>query len=424
MGIEHERVFRSRLASVFERAAEPATIEAYWLAVARAAIDPFIAEEQADAHVDACAARLGLDGPLAWGALSKRSAELSLALSERFHAHGSALDNDDPYFDRYFLVDHVLGLDRARYESAIASLDGALAIARSDAFVQASLSRMSLARVLWGAFERMELGVVLQAVEPIAVREREPSGALDFDDFAIVHPRYGVGVARRDTSERGALECCFVDAERTLEGDDAYWRDPRAVFRAAAVEQLERRAGNASDERFWSVVAELGWDDTAPIDACGARLAARCSLEECVMLHSRMYRKKSELRARVEAWERESGTTISIGDDGMNDLLCHVIGLGGAEYHASFEDPSRVSARADEQTFAESFAYVFQHAERSYAPEIYTRALAPLAVDWDGGPPPASRVVRHPLHGLGVITRTTAGSVSIAFEDQERQFAT
>jgi len=65
---------------------------------------------------------------------------------------------------------------------------------------------------------------------------------------------------------------------------------------------------------------------------------------------------------KLTAWVTKTGRPIEAGDDGLLDLLNHVIGLGRETYQAALADPSLLATRAEAHDYEESFAYLEQHA--------------------------------------------------------------
>ena len=66
-----------------------------------------------------------------------------------------------------------------------------------------------------------------------------------------------------------------------------------------------------------------------------------------------------QLAQFFDSWEAVDPSVRSpgLGDDGFNDLVAHVIGLGAAECESVFMDPARLQERGLRGDFEESFAY-------------------------------------------------------------------
>lgn len=113
-------------------------------------------------------------------------------------------------------------------------------------------------------------------------------------------------------------------------------------------------------EKFWNEVALIGWGDTNPrrfYDTAKARLLRRWTgefLEEFNEMKDELY---SELGREIERVSHESGEGTGCGDDGYNDLLHHIIGLGKKEYEKTLDDPMLAIKRGQEYRYDESFAY-------------------------------------------------------------------
>jgi hypothetical protein len=113
------------------------------------------------------------------------------------------------------------------------------------------------------------------------------------------------------------------------------------------------------EERFWALVAALGWPaGPDPVERAAQALRAATTRDERAAFASWRMEILSEMTRRVERWESATGEQIPCGDDRLRDLLNHVIGLGREEAAAALADPSRLMERARAGEFLESFAYV------------------------------------------------------------------
>jgi len=113
-------------------------------------------------------------------------------------------------------------------------------------------------------------------------------------------------------------------------------------------------------EKFWSEIALIGWTDKPEkgfYDAAKARLLRRWTGEFIEAFDEMKDGLQSELARAVEAEEQKTGENSGCGDDGFNDLMNHVIGLGQKEYEASLAKPMQVIKRGQAYNYAESFGY-------------------------------------------------------------------
>ena len=65
---------------------------------------------------------------------------------------------------------------------------------------------------------------------------------------------------------------------------------------------------------------------------------------------------RKNLEKAISAWE-EDNDQLPVSDDGFDDLLNHIIGLGEEEYRKNVENPKLAFDRADHRDYVESFAY-------------------------------------------------------------------
>ncbi len=71
----------------------------------------------------------------------------------------------------------------------------------------------------------------------------------------------------------------------------------------------------------------------------------------------------AELYAAIEKHE-QTHESLDIGsDDGMSDVVHHVVGLGEEEFNACLKDPTLIEKRYLNNEYKESFAYCFHKPE-------------------------------------------------------------
>lgn len=128
------------------------------------------------------------------------------------------------------------------------------------------------------------------------------------------------------------------------------------------------------ESKFWKIVDSCNWP-LCEIPKMKKSLLQRLSTVAGREFHDLFYQKRRELRIALCEYERRHRKRVNLGDDGLTDMLSHVIGLGKDEYQKSLEDPSRLFKRAERFDFVESFAYVVPW------PDEYTKTLESFE-DW------------------------------------------
>lgn len=63
----------------------------------------------------------------------------------------------------------------------------------------------------------------------------------------------------------------------------------------------------------------------------------------------------SNLKGKL--YQKTEGVSLGLGDDGTDDLLSHIIGLGREEYNRALSDTALIKDRAENFNFVESFSY-------------------------------------------------------------------
>lgn len=118
-------------------------------------------------------------------------------------------------------------------------------------------------------------------------------------------------------------------------------------------------------ERFWALVAEVDWATRQkhPIEEGERFLRQRLTREEAAAFWEHLQTLRFNLHDVLLHYEEESGEEFATGDDGFDDLVCHIIGLGQQEYEAVLADPHRAIERAEAGDYRESFRYLVPHPE-------------------------------------------------------------
>lgn len=121
------------------------------------------------------------------------------------------------------------------------------------------------------------------------------------------------------------------------------------------------------EAEFWRIVDGLGWGTkTTDYKALNKYLRKTLSEEGVGSLRTTLSKVESRLYKAIEGWERESGKSCGLGDDGFSDLIAHIVGLGKKEYDAVLRDPQQAYDRAHAKYgtkggFTESFNYAIPY---------------------------------------------------------------
>lgn len=120
--------------------------------------------------------------------------------------------------------------------------------------------------------------------------------------------------------------------------------------------ELRKREGSCSMEDFWDVVEELAWDTRARETR---RYYERVSAGICNSWTAEFFDEfLSRFRTHVDHLDGILGDHTTLGDDGFNDLRCHIVGAGKEAYDHAVRRPAEGVARF-EGRHIESFSYCF-----------------------------------------------------------------
>lgn len=131
--------------------------------------------------------------------------------------------------------------------------------------------------------------------------------------------------------------------------------DALAIAEATAL-YLDASAKGAA---LWKEIEALGWAKKLDYKDASRKLAKNPSRKE---IENFGYACRAHLYDMVSRCDVD----IPLGSDGTNDLLCHIVGLGRAEYEAALKDPNKVLvSHADgeygtAEGYKENFFYSFQ----------------------------------------------------------------
>lgn len=120
----------------------------------------------------------------------------------------------------------------------------------------------------------------------------------------------------------------------------------------------EHAARLAREDEFWKLTEPLGWGTkSTDYRVLGVQLLYQVGRDKLDELNQTY----TVLRKRLD---KAVGKHVdNLGDDGYNDLLAHIIGLGRMVYEHTIAHPELARQRAEEYDFTESFSYVFHGGE-------------------------------------------------------------
>lgn len=120
---------------------------------------------------------------------------------------------------------------------------------------------------------------------------------------------------------------------------------------------------------FWQIVAKAHWAPDFDFRVSERNLRLALGNAQTAEAFGDRYREvRGALSRRIEQKEDASGESLGVSDDGLSDLVAHIIGLGRDEYEHSMEVYGHVVDRVRHRRYTESFSYAIPSAEH-YAPD-------------------------------------------------------
>lgn len=120
----------------------------------------------------------------------------------------------------------------------------------------------------------------------------------------------------------------------------------------------------------WKEIAALGWGTwSSDFRIVGKLMWKLYSPDTIRALRCFVNVQVSKLYGAVEMYEKQEGKRLDIGsDDGMSDVIHHVVGMGEVEFNRVLRDLTLLEKRynapyGSPDGYQESFAYCF-HADR------------------------------------------------------------
>jgi hypothetical protein len=276
----------------------------------------------------------------------------------------------------------------AAYRSTLESPASASRLAARDGFKAHGVALMTLRDVFSRVIESAT-DAELEAWMARSAQRTMHLGEIVEKPF-VHHPRFGYGLVQPSFGK--VLSVFFEDGLRELQGAEATWIEEGEVFRTEARHVLVGTT-SLSEARFWDVVRRLEWEKDGDEVRAGKVLGSMLSLTEQLAFSTRRVILHGRLEEHVRRWEERTGTHVRAGDDGLRDLVNHIIGLGREAYEATSTDPRLAAERAERRDYRESFAYVEQSAWAELPLDVIQRALRDHGGD---------SVVEDPVRGIGL----------------------
>jgi len=134
---------------------------------------------------------------------------------------------------------------------------------------------------------------------------------------------------------------------------------------------LKKSEAEVTEEFFWNVIEKLNYSSDLDYERVGVELSNNsvCSKSQAlkiVDINNHLYNKlEASMDSYIEEEMLDYDDLIGLGDDGLNDLLSHIIGLGKTEYYECLNNIQKLSSHAlgkfdTVEGYTESFNYAFQ----------------------------------------------------------------
>ena len=125
-------------------------------------------------------------------------------------------------------------------------------------------------------------------------------------------------------------------------------------------------------KEMWKQVAKVGWERNNYDYKKIAKTIYSWPEYSRFCLRAFVGNRVDDLYNRVKEWEKDH-PRLNIGsDDGFNDVLYHIVGLGGKTFKAAMKNPILIETRYNSKYgtkagYKESFAYCFHEPEKPSA---------------------------------------------------------
>jgi len=112
---------------------------------------------------------------------------------------------------------------------------------------------------------------------------------------------------------------------------------------------------NPSDEGFWEIVKNARWTSDHNYDRIKYQWMRTMTLPQVEGLQRKFQKFAAKLDNKI------TDVVHGVSDDGLSDLVAHIIGMGKQSYNAVMKDPHLAQRLIDNHNYVESFAYAFPY---------------------------------------------------------------
>lgn len=123
---------------------------------------------------------------------------------------------------------------------------------------------------------------------------------------------------------------------------------------------------------YWREIEEMGWGKSSVnYEALSREFHTKWGKPKMQEVRKFVGEKVGELYVRCNEWKKKTNARLDIGsDDGFNDVLYHIVGLGEAAFWLAMANPRLIEKRynsthRNKEGYTESFAYAFHEPENS-----------------------------------------------------------
>jgi hypothetical protein len=115
-----------------------------------------------------------------------------------------------------------------------------------------------------------------------------------------------------------------------------------------------------TDERFWEIVESVDWpvEDT---DKAKVEILMNTAPAEVEELRNKMDETAAALRRAFEEEREHMDEDFYVSEDGLDDCVNHIVGLGYETFERELLSPSLIVERYREKDFTESFSYAIPY---------------------------------------------------------------
>lgn len=139
-----------------------------------------------------------------------------------------------------------------------------------------------------------------------------------------------------------------------------------------------------TQDQFWMLVEKLDWVNLSKkvkIDFCNEKLISYIKIKENTLdffyNHLADFHEYFEFfREPLENLMKEQfkkAKHSKVGDDGMSDVVCHIIGLGKEEYFKHLQNYDLILEKIENSDYRENFSYILPRRDDKnwFNPEFY-----------------------------------------------------